>query len=233
MAPQSKREPNPLPVPGRIMLDCGAILGKRGAGNEEFVYQAVLCGELEIDEAGRIWRLKTKRFSRSVGATIAVACQRVRAELDSGEYLQVRVMFAGCRRYALAHRLVWLHFNGFIPRHLTVDHKNELKKDNRPENLVLSSDRDQQLRTVRSFRRSRERGLGLQTNKKLTAFDVAQIKFRRAEGETFAKISSDYPVSPRTIVKIDRGEIWAHIGPARARMERAKTPTKVAPKRRG
>jgi len=32
MAPQSKHKPNPLPIPQKAMLDCGAILGKRGAG---------------------------------------------------------------------------------------------------------------------------------------------------------------------------------------------------------
>jgi hypothetical protein len=32
MAPQSKHIPTPLPFPAKAMLDCGAILGKRGAG---------------------------------------------------------------------------------------------------------------------------------------------------------------------------------------------------------
>lgn len=32
MAPQSKHKPVPLPFPQKAMLDCGAILGKRGAG---------------------------------------------------------------------------------------------------------------------------------------------------------------------------------------------------------
>lgn len=40
------------------------------------------------------------------------------------------------------HRFVWEYFFGKIPRHLTVDHKNGIKTDNRLCNLQLLSLKD-------------------------------------------------------------------------------------------
>ena len=56
-----------------------------------------------------------------------------------GDYLQVRTMIDGKRIHALAHRLVWFHFNGPIPPGLTINHKKGNKKDNRPEMLELAT----------------------------------------------------------------------------------------------
>lgn len=46
MAPQSKHKPSKLPIPDKAMLDCGAILGKRGAGKSSL---ARLLLEHEVD----------------------------------------------------------------------------------------------------------------------------------------------------------------------------------------
>lgn len=47
MSPQSKHSPKPLPFPAKAMLDCGAILGKRGAGKSSLA-RYLLEHEVEV-----------------------------------------------------------------------------------------------------------------------------------------------------------------------------------------
>jgi hypothetical protein len=116
---------------------------------EELVYPFVLSGELSIDPEGRIWRHGARRWDRWTQATKFIPCKPRRAEKDSGEYLQVRVMVNGKRANALAHRLVWRHFNGPIPEGMTVNHQDGLKKRNPPGNLELATYSEQQVHSIR------------------------------------------------------------------------------------
>lgn len=115
---------------------------------EELVYPLVLSGELSIDEEGRVWRHAARRWDRWSQATRLIPCEPRRAEKDSGEYLQVRAMVDLRRANALAHRLVWRHFNGPIPPGLTVNHKDGKKKRNHPLNLELATYSEQQLHSI-------------------------------------------------------------------------------------
>jgi len=104
--------------------------------SEVEVYEAVKSGELEIDQQGRVWRVAKRSGNRWTGGAAATPCPRVRAEMINGlGYLQVRLMVAGKRHHAAAHRLVWFHFNGPIPDGVTVNHKNGVKSENWPDNL--------------------------------------------------------------------------------------------------
>lgn len=109
---------------------------------EDFAYQAVQMGELEIDSDGRIWRVANRRFWRWTGRTTTRPCNRRTAERGA-TYLTVRVMIDYKRVTALSHRLVWRHFNGQIPAGMTVNHKNGNKQDNRPVNLELATHSEQ------------------------------------------------------------------------------------------
>ena len=91
---------------------------------EEFVYQAVVSGDLEILSDGTIWRVRKRGWDRWKKEAVSRLCRRVRAEHDQGEYFQVRAMMNGKRGYALAHRMVYLHFQGPIPNGLTINHEN-------------------------------------------------------------------------------------------------------------
>ena len=107
---------------------------------EEFAYQAIEIGELEIDSQGRIWRVAARRGNRWGGGTRSIPCERRRAEKETSTgYFQVRVMIDGVRSHALAHRLVWKHFNGSIPLMMTINHKNGDKQNNSPDNLELAT----------------------------------------------------------------------------------------------
>lgn len=115
---------------------------------EEFAYKAVELGELTIDTQGRVWRVAARRWCRWTNATRTIPCQPRRAEKMSGEYMQVRVAIDGRRVGALAHRLVWRHFNGPIPEGLTINHKDGIKTNNAPSNLELATISEQAIHAI-------------------------------------------------------------------------------------
>ena len=178
---------------------------------EEKVYQAVLDGELQIDSKGRIWRQISRGGNRwTPGKTISRIHKTRRAENASGPYMFVRVMWDNIRYQALAHRLVWLHFNGPIPQGFTVNHKNGRKQDNRPENLELATHSQQVIHALRILGVGRIDQSGEKNAMaKLTAEQVAIIRKRRASGEKLVSIATDFGVTFQTISKIARGNRWS------------------------
>jgi hypothetical protein len=156
--------------------------------SEELIYWAVSACRISIDAEGRVWR---------GGST--------RAEHLSGKYLQVRVMRHGKRVHALAHRLVWLHFNGPIPDGLTINHKNGIATDNRPENLELATPSEQVIHSRRVLLNGNQDG-EKNPAAKLTDAQVREIRRRRAAGEPLKRIARDFGVTDRTISKIALGQ---------------------------
>lgn len=107
---------------------------------EEQAYRAVVMGELEIDNEGRVWRLAARRWDRWTHATRVIPCKRRRAEKRSGKYMQVRVMIDSKRANASAHRLIWRHVHQRpIPAGMTVNHKDGNPLNNHPDNLELAT----------------------------------------------------------------------------------------------
>lgn len=129
----------------------------RALDREMEAYRAVQMGELEIDLEGRIWRVAARRWDRWHKATRTIRCERRRAEKSAGKYLQVRVMFGKQRIHALAHRMVWLHFNGPIPPGLTVNHEDGDTTNNRPDNLTLATYAEQQIHSLHVLGHTRAR----------------------------------------------------------------------------
>lgn len=171
------------------------------------VYEAVRSGELRIDSQGRIWRVAARRGTRWTPGTRVISCEPRRAENSAGKYLQVRVMFDGTRFHAMAHRLVWLHFEGSIPAGLTINHKNGIWTDNRPINLEIATYSEQQMHALHVLRRGRVNQYGTRNSMaKLTSEQVAEIQARRAAGELLESIARDYDVRMQQISRIARGE---------------------------
>lgn len=182
----------------------------RPKNNEDVVYQAVLAGELEIDEEGRVWRLACRRGDRWKGGTRLIPCVRRRAENDTGEYLQVGVMFGGKECNALAQRLVWRHFKGRIPDGLTVNHMDGKKKRNVLSNLELATYSEQQIHALRVLKVGRTDQNGIKNAMaKLTVIQVEEIRRRRARGERLLSIAQDFGIQYQTVSKIARGDRWA------------------------
>ena len=78
---------------------------------------------------GQIWSAKSNRFlslkSKSKGYT------KCNLYGEDGKVKNVRV-----------HRVIWQAFNGDIPDNYEVNHKNEIRDDNRLENLELLTHRE-------------------------------------------------------------------------------------------
>lgn len=157
--------------------------------NEELIYPHVESGLLQIDTAGCVWRGNR------------------RAEHSTGAYLQVRVMRQGRRTHALAHRLVWRHFNGPIPNGLTINHKNGMKTDNRPCNLELATYAEQIAHVRDVLGKASQRG-HRNNNAKLNMAAVSEIRRRRVLGERLKTIAKDFNISDRTVSKIALGHCW-------------------------
>tara|TARA_Y100000310_G_scaffold292597_1_gene321484 strand:+ start:1118 stop:1477 length:360 start_codon:yes stop_codon:yes gene_type:complete len=108
---------------------------------------------------------------------------------------------------ALAHRLVYKHFFGPIPPDLTVNHKNGVKDDNRPENLELATHREQQMHSRHVLKHGRLDQNGEKNPMaKLTDAQVAEIRSRRGAGEQLTSIASDFGIAFQTVSKIARGQ---------------------------
>ena len=150
---------------------------------EEDVYPAVLDGRLRIDLQGRVWR------------------GRVRAE-GRQRYLRVRISrVGGARISCLAHRLVWLHWRGPIPKGRELRHLNGNKHDNRLENLALGTHSKNMLHATHVLRtvtlpRYRRRQ---HPWTKLREDDVREICRLREEGALLRELAKIYGVSETTI----------------------------------
>jgi len=182
--------------------------------NEDFVYQAVLNGDLEILPDGTIWRLRKRGWDRWLQKAVSRPCKRVRAEHDCGEYFQVRIMLEGIRVYALAHRLVYKHLKGPIPEGLTINHEDGKKKRNHPDNLTLATHSEQAVHAIRVLGKN-QRVLNQfgEDNEmaKLTVFQVLEIRKRRETGEKLKAIAADYGITFQAVSKIARGDRWDFI----------------------
>lgn len=175
---------------------------------EEFVYAAVKSGELEIDDQGRIWRVAKRRRDRWGGQPGSLPCTRTIADrAGTAGYRNVRAMIDGKRMTALSHRLVWYHFNGPIPTGMTINHKNGIKGDNRPSNMEIASDSEQQIHANQVL------GTGPGANQtgernpfaKVTAEQVTEIRAARASGETCSAIAVRYGITYQQVWRIARG----------------------------
>jgi hypothetical protein len=115
-------------------------------------------------------------------------------------------MLDGQNCHALAHRLVWRHFEGPIPGDLTVNHKNGVWTDNRPSNLELATYTEQAQHARNVLRRGRLDQFGERNAMaKLTTEQVQEICSRRADGELLRVIAEDYPISFKTVSQIAKG----------------------------
>lgn len=61
---------------------------------------------------------------------------------DKDGYMHIKLCKDGKIKYFSVHRLVYEAFNGVIPEGMQVNHINEIKTDNRPENLNLMTPKE-------------------------------------------------------------------------------------------
>jgi len=173
---------------------------------EDQVMAAVHSGTLEVDSEGRVWRVKKRGWDRWKQEAVDRPCKRVRAENRTNlGYLQLRLMMDGVRAHVMAHRIVYRVKCGEIPPELTINHKNGIKNDNRPENLEVVTYSENMKHAYRTGLKDEYGEKNPQS--KLTTSEVVEIRRLYAKGETTqAQLAAKYSVTFQTISDIVRGE---------------------------
>ena len=113
----------------------------------------------------------------------------------------------------LTSRLIYLHFNGGIPLGKEIEHRNDIKDDNRLINLRAVT-HIENMNTYRNGKKIEEikskylRG-EKRWNAKLKSKDILKIRKMIKEGVRLVKIAKIFNVTGGTISNIKSGRIWS------------------------
>ena len=105
-------------------------------------------GLYEISNLGNIKSL-SREIKYSAGKTIKIKERMLKPTLRTDGYLSIGLHQNNIGKTHQIHRLVYISFNGDIPKKLQIDHINDNRSDNRLSNLRLLTHR---LNTARGFR---------------------------------------------------------------------------------
>lgn len=103
------------------------------------------------------------------------------------------------RIYRRLHRLVWETFNGNIPNDMTIDHINNIKNDNRLDNLQLLTRSENTAKANRVRKGETKKGSNNRRFYKLTVCSVEIGIFDRRE------LIEKHNISPYYITQINKG----------------------------
>ena len=123
-------------------------------------------------------------------------------------YIRIDLGNNGKRYNCLAHRLVWIYFNGEIPDDKEINHINGIKTDNRLENLELVT-RSENIRHAYNFLDNPKGEKHYLT--KLIDNDIIEIRLRYSKGETQIAIAKDFNISQIQVSRIVNRKHWTHI----------------------
>ena len=101
------------------------------------ITQELLQRRFDYKDGHLIYKIKTANCIK-VGKVAGHLCN------DTG---YIRIGIQG--RLVGAHRLIWIYHNGDIPDSIEIDHSNNIKHDNRIENLRLATHSQNQFNTVK------------------------------------------------------------------------------------
>ena len=169
-----------------------------------------------VYQDGSIWNeartRATKRVRNGIEQTFTSKYPSVKLSpfLSRNGYLVVSTLQDGKRPKVFVHRLIAMCFvHGYRP-HLTVNHINGIKTDNRPENLewvTLAQNTKHEWETGLVDLRGEK-----QPNHKLTQRQVIHIRKALRFGVPANSLSIIANVNPSTIHLIEKGKRWASIG---------------------
>lgn len=158
------------------------------------------------------WRAISVNYDASSLGRIR-SCRRfpkvhiLRPAKNKNGYLTV-ALGRGNTRYV--HELVLIAFKGSRPGFCTASHLNGNRTDNRPENLVWESRRDNCARQLEHGTRNRGERQG---HARLTAEQVKIIKaVRDPDYGWYTSMAMLYGVHPNTIRDAHQGRTWRHLG---------------------
>lgn len=155
----------------------------------------------QVSDRGRV---------RRIAGTFGAPAGRI-LRLQDENYLWVWLHANGHRRRQKIHILVAQAFLGPRPVGLDVNHKNGIKRDNRPVNLEYTTRSENLKHSFRVLDREAVRGED-HGQAKLTDAAVEQIRQDYAAGGvTHRELAVQYGVTYGSIGPILRGETWTHV----------------------
>lgn len=107
----------------------------------------------------------------------------------------------------LAHRVVFRHYNGDIPKGMVIRHNCDNPPCVNPAHLLLGTQKENVRDCISRGRRSENRGLN-KHHRKLSVEDVPDITSLYGEGNSYSSIARKYGVSYPTIRKVIDGTHW-------------------------
>lgn len=157
-------------------------------------------GTLMAKRDGSIWRCKTR--SRT-GRVRSISPERTdRAKSDG--YRVVNAGKDGRDYRLLAHRIVWIAFNGEIEHGKEINHIDGNRGNNAIENLEVVSKSENLKHSYDHLCRSRNTGIK-NGRSKLASHEVAEI---RSSKDSSRKLASRFGVSHRMVLNIKAGKAW-------------------------
>lgn len=178
------------------MLDFGSVGGSHEKAKR--IGREDIPPWMRVDEQGRIWTTR-KGFGHP--------CPERSAErTNQGGYLYVFIKGLGLVH---SHRVAYAWWYGECPAGLLVRHLNDVKTDNRRENLALGTTLDNAADGVRNGVHHHK---GVDNPRaKLTEADVVAIRAASAAGEKHYKIAEQYGVTDVSVAYIVSRKTWAHV----------------------
>lgn len=182
--------------------------------NEHIFIQAISEGYLQIDNNGKVWCIAKKYMKKKY----PIIPKREVGYVNNKGYVLLHLHRNAQFYRCLAHRVIWIYYNGEIPDNLEINHKNGIKTDNYLENLELVTRSENKkhayriglINSLKGQNRPKVQG-EKHWSSKLIENDVREIRLRFKSGEKQGLIAQDFNINKDHISRICCKKYWSHI----------------------
>lgn len=185
---------------------------KDKGNNAEEIWEVIPGFDLLYDASNlgrvRTWATVGRKPKGRVIPTRAKKPRIVRQILDSSGRPRVKLRIRGVEKPYRVHRLVLLAFHGKPQPGYEACHKNDVREDNRLENLYWGTRSQNRHDAIRNGRHP----VGSACKRaKLTEEAVREMRNLRKLGYTYLMLAKIYPVSDGQACKICTFQQWKHV----------------------
>ena len=173
--------------------------------NEIAFFDLVKQGVYRIYKNGNVYKCKRKIHHKDEYKDCNL---RLINRKDHDGYIYIGFTYNGKVMGILAHRAIWIYFNGEIPEGLEINHKQGIKDDNRLNNFELVTHLEQMIHAHKMGLVKNAKGEN-NGRAKLTEKKVLKIRKLLKEGLMQTKIAKMFNVDHVTISNINTGYSWS------------------------